>query len=57
MVPLFRNLAVANPRTGATDYHIEPLDAPAVRVWAARLRAAHPAWAALQGLSTNVSLR
>ena len=45
--PLFRTLAVANPRTGAADYHIEPLDAPAVAALATRLRAAQPAWAAL----------
>ncbi len=45
--PLFRTLPVANPRTGAADYHIEPLDAAAVGALATRLRAAQPAWAAL----------
>lgn len=46
-VPLFRTLPVANPRTGIADYHIEPLDAPAVDALALRLRKAQPAWAAL----------
>ena len=45
--PLFRSLAVANPRTGVADYHIEPLEAPAIAAVATRLRAAQPAWAAL----------
>ena len=45
--PLFRTLAVANPRTGLDDYHVEPLDAPAVAALASRLRNAQPAWAAL----------
>ncbi|MFZ4688552.1 MAG: aldehyde dehydrogenase family protein [Polymorphobacter sp.] len=45
--PLFRTLAVANPRTGMADYHIEPLNPPAVAALAARLRAAQPAWARL----------
>ena len=45
--PLSRTLAVANPRTGNHDYHIEPIDAPAVAALATRLRAAQPAWAAL----------
>lgn len=45
--PLFRTLAVANPRTGAADYHVEPLDAPAVHALAGRLRDAQPAWAQL----------
>jgi acyl-CoA reductase-like NAD-dependent aldehyde dehydrogenase len=42
-----RTLAVANPRTGVSDYLIEPLDAAAVSALATRLRAAQPAWAAL----------
>lgn len=45
--PLFRTLAVANPRTGVADYHIVPLEALAVAALATRLRAAQPAWAAL----------
>lgn len=45
--PLFRSLAVANPRTGIADYHIEPLDSAAVAARAVRLRAAQPDWAAL----------
>ncbi|PZN97559.1 MAG: aldehyde dehydrogenase [Alphaproteobacteria bacterium] len=45
--PLFRTLPVVNPRTGAVDHHIEPLDAAAVATLATRLRAAQPAWAAL----------
>jgi acyl-CoA reductase-like NAD-dependent aldehyde dehydrogenase len=45
--PDHRTLAVANPRTGAADHIIEPLDATAVKALAARLRAAQPAWAAL----------
>ena len=46
-VPLFRSLAVANPRTGSADYHIEPLDSAAVTALGARLRAAQPGWAEL----------
>jgi succinate-semialdehyde dehydrogenase/glutarate-semialdehyde dehydrogenase len=46
-VPLFRSLAVADPRTGIADHHIEPLDSAAVAALSARLRAAQPAWAAL----------
>lgn len=42
-----RTLAVANPRTGVSDYQIEPLDAAGVTALATRLRAAQPAWAAL----------
>jgi acyl-CoA reductase-like NAD-dependent aldehyde dehydrogenase len=45
--PLFRSLAVANPRTGSVDHHIEPLDSVAVAALGACLRAAQPAWAAL----------
>ena len=45
--PLFRTLAVANPRTGLSDHHIEPLDGAAVDALAARLRAAQAAWAQL----------
>nr|WP_310524822.1 aldehyde dehydrogenase family protein [Polymorphobacter sp.] len=45
--PLLRTLAVANPRTGLPDHHIEPLAAPAVAALTARLRAAQPAWAHL----------
>jgi acyl-CoA reductase-like NAD-dependent aldehyde dehydrogenase len=45
--PLFRTLAVANPRTGMVDHHIEPLDSAAVGALATRLRAAQPAWAHL----------
>lgn len=40
-------LAVVNPRTGAADYTIDPLDAAEVAAVAARFRAAQPAWAAL----------
>ncbi|MBC7520025.1 MAG: aldehyde dehydrogenase family protein [Sandarakinorhabdus sp.] len=45
--PLFRTLAVANPRIGLADHHIEPLDDAALAALAARLRAAQPAWAHL----------
>ena len=45
--PLFRSLAVRNPRTGQADYHIEPLDAAAVAGLATRLREHQLAWAAL----------
>jgi acyl-CoA reductase-like NAD-dependent aldehyde dehydrogenase len=45
--PLFRTLAVANPRTGLADHHIEPLDNAAVAALATRLRAAQSAWAHL----------
>jgi len=38
---------VRNPRTGALDYSIAPLDAAAVATTAAQLRAGQPAWAAL----------
>jgi len=41
-----RTLAVRNPRTGAADYHITPVDAPGLATLAARLRRAQPAWAA-----------
>ena len=44
---LFRSLPVRNPRTGAVDHHLEPLDAAGVGALAARLRAAQPAWAHL----------
>jgi acyl-CoA reductase-like NAD-dependent aldehyde dehydrogenase len=50
-VPLFRSLAVANPRTGTADYHIEPLDSTTVAALSARLRAAQPGWAVLSLLS------
>ncbi|MFT3964941.1 MAG: aldehyde dehydrogenase family protein [Sphingobium sp.] len=40
-------MQVRNPRTGAFDYSIAPLDAGAIRREASRLRAAQPAWAAL----------
>jgi acyl-CoA reductase-like NAD-dependent aldehyde dehydrogenase len=39
---------VINPRTGEAEYAIAPLDAAAVQTEAARLRAAQPAWAALE---------
>ena len=45
--PLFRSLAVANPRTGNVDYQIEPLDSAATAALATRLRAAQPDWAAM----------
>ena len=44
---LFRTLPVRNPRTGAVDHHVEPLDAVAVDAIAKRLRGAQPAWAHL----------
>ena len=40
-------LDVRNPRTGAVDYSIAPLDAAAVASCAEQLRASQPAWAAL----------
>jgi succinate-semialdehyde dehydrogenase/glutarate-semialdehyde dehydrogenase len=40
-------LAVRNPRTGASDYAIDPLDAAALSALSQRQRAAQPAWAAL----------
>ncbi len=40
-------MKVINPRTGEADYEIAPLDAAAVQAKAKRLRAAQPAWAAL----------
>ncbi|MCO5791532.1 MAG: aldehyde dehydrogenase family protein [Blastomonas sp.] len=40
-------MKVINPRTGEADYEIAPLDAAAVQAEAKRLRAAQPAWAAL----------
>ncbi len=46
-VPLFRSLAVANPRTGIADHHIEPLDSAGVAALAKRLRSAQAAWVAL----------
>jgi succinate-semialdehyde dehydrogenase / glutarate-semialdehyde dehydrogenase len=46
-VPDLRTLAVANPRSGETDYAINPLAPAAVATLAARLRSAQPAWAAL----------
>ncbi len=45
--PLFRTLAVRNPRTGANDHHVEPLAAPALGTLAIRLRAGQKNWAAL----------
>lgn len=39
-------MKVRNPRTGALDYEIAPLDAAAVAAEATRLRAGQPAWAA-----------
>lgn len=39
-------MLVRNPRSGALDYRIEPLDAAAVAAVAQRLRAAQPTWAA-----------
>ncbi len=45
--PLFRTLAVRNPRSGVADYHIEPLADPALTTLATKLRNAQPAWAKL----------
>lgn len=45
--PLFRTLAVRNPRTGAGDHHIEPLDRRALVALATRLRAGQTGWAGL----------
>ncbi len=39
-----RDMAVRNPRTGAYDYSIFPLDAAQVELTAGRLRAAQQAW-------------
>lgn len=41
-----RRLGVANPRTGANDYAIVPLNGAGVGACATRLRAAQPGWAA-----------
>lgn len=41
-------MKVINPRTGVADYTIAPLDPAAVQAEARRLRAAQPAWAALE---------
>lgn len=51
------SLAVINPRTGAADYAIEPLDAAAIAQEAARLRAAQPGWAALPAEARGDALR
>ncbi|WP_448580239.1 aldehyde dehydrogenase family protein [Thermaurantiacus sp.] len=40
-------MKVRNPRTGAFDHAIAPLDAEALKTLATQLRAAQPAWAAL----------
>ena len=42
-----REMDVRNPRTGSADYSIQPLEADEVAGLAAQLRAAQPAWAAL----------
>jgi acyl-CoA reductase-like NAD-dependent aldehyde dehydrogenase len=42
-----RPLPVRNPRTGVADHVLRPFDAGAVAALARRLRAAQPAWAAL----------
>jgi succinate-semialdehyde dehydrogenase/glutarate-semialdehyde dehydrogenase len=47
---------VINPRTGEADYTIAPLDAAAVQAEAARLRAAQPAWAALEPAARSAIL-
>jgi succinate-semialdehyde dehydrogenase / glutarate-semialdehyde dehydrogenase len=47
---------VINPRTGEADYAIAPLDAAAVQAEAAQLRAAQPAWAALEPAARSAIL-
>lgn len=49
-------MKVINPRTGEADYTIAPLDAAAVQAEAARLRAAQPAWAALEPAARSAIL-
>ncbi len=49
-------MMVRNPRTGALDYAIAPLDGAAVASVAARLRAAQPAWAALGAAARAAAL-
>lgn len=49
-------MKVINPRTGQADYAIAPLDAAAVQAEAAQLRAAQPAWAALEPAARSAIL-
>lgn len=49
-------LAIRNPRTGATDYSIEPLDAAAIAIAAARLRSGQKRWAAQRGDERSAAL-
>lgn len=49
-------MKVINPRTGEADYAIAPLDAAAVQAEAAQLRAAQPAWAALEPAARSAIL-
>lgn len=50
-------LPVVNPRTGAADYSIEPLDGMAVASLAARLRSGQRQWAALTPEARGDALR
>ncbi|MET0246827.1 MAG: aldehyde dehydrogenase family protein [Sphingomonas sp.] len=51
-----RTLPVRNPRTGEQDYRIAPLDADAVALRAATLRAGQPRWAALDPSARGAAL-
>lgn len=50
-------MKIRNPRTGAHDHEIAPLDEVGVRDIAARLRAAQPAWVALTPAERGEQLR
>lgn len=50
-------LPVINPRTGAADYEITPMDGPAIAALAAKLRAGQPGWAAASPEERSAKLR
>jgi succinate-semialdehyde dehydrogenase/glutarate-semialdehyde dehydrogenase len=51
------NLPIVNPRTGAADYNIEPLDGLAIAAQAARLRTGQRQWAAATPEARGDALR
>lgn len=52
-----QTMPVINPRTGAADYSIAPLNGDQIETLAAKLRAAQPAWAAKTPEERSVVLR
>lgn len=51
------SLAVVNPRTGKADYHINPMDGPAIKAITGRMRRAQVDWAAKPPEARAVALR